>query len=71
MNDKMAALQESMASHSDVIDLTKKLTEEIDQYRVKVRLLLSEAELKDVELEDLRVRLEHLEQRRGTYRVSD
>ena len=71
LTDKIAYFQESVGTHQEMIDLTKKLSREIDQYRVKVRQLLSEAELKDGQLEDLRMRLEHLEQRRGFSRVSE
>ena len=52
-----------------MLELTKRLSQEIEQYRSKVRQLLTEGEEKNIEIAQLRDQLEHMELRGGNSRV--
>lgn len=59
----------SQKEQIQMLELTKRLSQEIEQYRSKVRQLLTEGEAKNIEIAQLRDQLEHMELRGGNSRV--
>ena len=59
----------SQKEQIQMLELTKRLSQEIEQYRSKVRQLLAEGEEKNIEIVQLRDQLEHMELRGGNSRV--